>query len=127
VATFFRLLPAALAALALGAHFFRARLLPGVAVALALLALLFVPRAWAARAAQVGLALGALEWLRTAWAFAAVRRAHGAPSLRLWLILGAVAAFTALAAWLVGARIRRLAAERSTPGATDAGATQAAK
>ncbi|KAB2949166.1 MAG: hypothetical protein F9K18_15330 [Thermoanaerobaculia bacterium] len=110
---FLRLLPAGLAVLLLGAHFFRARLLPGVAAALVLLALLFVPRAWAARAVQAGLALGALEWLRTAWVFAAARRAQGAPHLRLWLILGAVAAFTALAAWLLGARIRRLAAREA--------------
>jgi hypothetical protein len=115
MATLGRLLPAALATLLLGAHFFRARQLAAVALCLALLALLFVARAWAARTVQVALALGVLVWLRTAWLFAAARRALGAPSVRLWVILGGVAAFTALAAWLLEARIRRLAARGSTP------------
>jgi hypothetical protein len=102
--TFLRLLPAGLSALLLAAHFFRARLSAGVVAALVLFALAFVPRAWAVRTLQAGLALGALEWLRTAWAFAAIRRAHGQPTLRLWLILSGVAAFTAFAAWWLGPR-----------------------
>jgi hypothetical protein len=110
VTTILRLLPAALAALLLGAHFFRARLMLGVVASLALLVLVLVPRPGALRAAQVGLALGALEWLRTAYAFVAVRRAHALPWTRLALILGAVALFTALAAWLLEGRRRALRA-----------------
>jgi hypothetical protein len=124
--TFLRLLPAGLAALLLGAHFLRSRLLPGVAVALLLLALLFVPRAWAARTARLGLALGALEWLRTAWVFVAARRAHGAPWTRLALILAAVAAFTALAACLLAPRLRALRAREAGPAPAAPGGAEVA-
>jgi hypothetical protein len=95
---FVRLLPVVLALLLLAAHFYRAGWLPLAALSVALLALLAVPRAWAARALQLALALGAIEWLRTLASFAAARMATGQPYLRLALILGAVAAFTLLAA-----------------------------
>ena len=92
------LAPAALAALLLAAHFYRAGALWGVALAAALVALLPVRRPWAARVAQAGLVLGALEWIRTLAAFAAVRVTMGQPYVRMALILGAVALVTALAA-----------------------------
>jgi hypothetical protein len=91
------LLPA-LALLLLGAHFFRAGLVPVAAACVALLALLFVRTAWAARAMQVALALGVLEWLRTACVFASARADVGQPYGRLLVILGSVAILTALAA-----------------------------
>ena len=91
------LLPA-LALLLLGAHFFRAGLVPVAAVCAALLALLFVRTAWAARAMQGALALGVLAWLRTAWVFASARADVGQPYGRLLVILGSVALLTALAA-----------------------------
>jgi hypothetical protein len=83
------------ALLLLSAHFYRADRMPLAALAVAIGALLFVPRAWAARAAQIALALGAFEWLRALAGFAAMRVAAGQPYLRLALILGAVAVFTA--------------------------------
>ncbi len=85
----------ALSFLVLAAHFFRAGNLVLFAVALAFLALLVVPRAWAARTLQAGLALGAVEWVRTLAAFAGQRRAAGLPYTRLALILGGVALATA--------------------------------
>ncbi len=91
-----QLLPAALALLVLGAHVLRAGNSALVAALLAVLALLFVPRAWAARIVQVTLAAGALEWLRTLTLLAAERRAAGAPYLRMTLILAGVALATAL-------------------------------
>ena len=94
--TTLRLLPAALALLVLGAHFLRARHLGLVAAALALAALLFVRRAWAARAVEGALVLGTLEWLRTLTLLAGERRAAGAPYLRMTLILAGVALATAL-------------------------------
>ena len=106
--TFARLLPATLALLLLAAHFVRASRQPLAAALLALVALLFVPRVWAARTVQAVLAVGVGVWLHTAWLFAAARRAQGAPSARLWAILGAVAAFTALAAWMIEGRVRAL-------------------
>ncbi|GMU67039.1 MAG: hypothetical protein AMXMBFR36_33130 [Acidobacteriota bacterium] len=111
--TFLRLLPAALAALLLGAHFYRARQLVLVAAALAVLALVFVARRRAVRAAQLGLLAGAFEWLRSLLSFAELRAAAGAPWTRLAWILGGVAAFTALAALLLEGRIAALAARGS--------------
>lgn len=97
-----------IAALLLAAHFFRAGQVELAVASVASLVLLAVPRAWAARALQVVLIAGAIEWLRTLAAFAAVRMAHGQPYLRLALILLAVAAFTAAsAAVFQQARVRR--------------------
>jgi hypothetical protein len=89
-----------LALLMLAAHFYRAGWLSLAGLSAALTLLLAVPRPWAARTLQVALVLGAIEWLRTLAAFAATRMAVGQPVLRLVLILGGVAAFTLLAAWV---------------------------
>jgi hypothetical protein len=91
------LLPA-LALLLLGAHFFRAALVPLTVACLGLVALLFVHARWARLTLQVALALGTLEWLRTAWQFASARAAVGQPYVRLLVILGGVALVTGLAA-----------------------------
>jgi hypothetical protein len=100
------LLPA-LALLLLAAHFFRAGLIPVAAACVALLALLLVRSSWAGGALQVALALGVLEWLRTAWVFAAARAAIGQPYARLLVILSAVALVTALAALLLRTKTAR--------------------
>ena len=63
-----------------------------------LVALLAWPRAWAARLVQGALVLGAAEWLWTAAVLIQQRQALGQPWLRMSLILGAVALFTAGAA-----------------------------
>lgn len=96
IGTALRLLPAALALLVLGAHFLRAGHLALVAAALALVALLFVRRPWAAWAVQGALVLATLEWVRTLAILAGARRAAGAPYLRMTLILAGVALATAL-------------------------------
>lgn len=96
--TLLRLLPPALAALVLAAHFYRAGNAVLCGAALILVGLLFVPRAWAARTVQVGLVAGALEWLLTLWRLVEMRQATGQPYARLAAILGAVALFTALSA-----------------------------
>lgn len=92
------LVPVLLAAGVLAAHFYRAGQTLGVVAALALGALALVPRPWAARAVQAGLALGAIEWLRTIAVFAAQRIAQGQPYTRMVLILAGVALATGLAA-----------------------------
>jgi hypothetical protein len=92
------LLPVAVAFAVLAAHFYRAGRIDLALGALALIALLFVPRAWAARALQVGLVAGALEWLHTLASLVALRQSMGEPYVRLALILGAVAFLTALTA-----------------------------
>jgi hypothetical protein len=100
---FWLLLPA-LALVLLAAHFLRAASWPGVAGCGALLALLAVPRAWAARVQQVALALGALEWLHTFVVLVQMRLALGEPWLRLAFILGLVAALTAASALVFQSR-----------------------
>jgi hypothetical protein len=97
----------ALALLLLGAHFFRAGFVPLAAACAVLLVLLFVRSPWSARVLQGALALGALEWLRTAWVFASARAAAAQPYTRLLVILGSVALLTALAAWLLRSRRAR--------------------
>jgi|SRR6056297_2710958 len=101
-----RLFMPAFAFLLLGASFLRAGNEAMVVACLGLLALLSVPRPWAARIAQAALVLGALRWLWVAWSIGAVRAAMGAPYARMALILGSVALFTLLAALLF--RHRRL-------------------
>lgn len=91
------LLPA-LALGLLGAHFYRAAAWPLVGLCVVLIVLLAWPRAWVARLVQVALVLGAFEWLWTALWLVQQRLALGQPWLRLALILGAVAVFTAASA-----------------------------
>jgi hypothetical protein len=88
----------AVALLVLAAHFYRAGLWPLAVVALVLNGLLLVPRAWAARAVQIALLAGSIEWLRTLAALLGERMASGQPYLRLVAILVGVALFTAGAA-----------------------------
>lgn len=94
------LLPAALSLIVLGAHFLRAGNLVMVVLVLVLLGLLGARRSWAARTVQIALLLGAVEWARTLVALAAWRSQAGEPMLRLVLILGGVALWTALSALL---------------------------
>ena len=105
---FARLLLPLLACLLLAAHFYRAGWLPLAAASALLPLLLAVPRAWAARAMQVALLIGAVEWLRTLAEFTAVRISMGQPYGRLVAILLAVALFTAASALVF--RNARLAA-----------------
>ena len=88
--------PILIAALLLAAHFLRVGNLVGVALSLALLALLIVRRPWAAKALQFGLVVGTLEWARTAFVLIQARRDMGEPFLRLGAILGGVGLATAL-------------------------------
>lgn len=93
-----RLLPVVVSFLLLAAHFYRAGQLVLTLACLGLPLLLLLRRSWVPWLFQVGLLLGALEWLRTLYLFANMRIAFGEPWTRLALILGAVAAFTAASA-----------------------------
>jgi hypothetical protein len=90
----------ALASLLLAAHFFRAGVYPLAGAMVALAGLTFVPRPWAGRTFGLVLLLGAVEWLRTAWSFASLRHSMGLPFGRLLAILGAVALFTLVSAYV---------------------------
>jgi hypothetical protein len=103
-----RLIAPILALALLAASFLRAGDTPMVIACAALALLLAVPRPWAARIAQVALALAAVRWLWLAWMLAEMRAAAGVPYLRMTIILGTVALFTLLAALVFqGARLRR--------------------
>lgn len=93
---FLRLLPVVLSFLLLGAHFYRAGLLPLTVFSVAILFLLALRKTWVPRLFQVLLLLGALEWLRALYFLAAMRIAWGEPWTRLAVILGTVALLTAL-------------------------------
>jgi hypothetical protein len=92
------LTPVVLSSLVLGAHFLRSGVLPLVAGCLLLPLLLFVARPWAARAIQVALVLGGIEWLRTLIVLIGGRQATGESWARLAVILGAVMLVTFLSA-----------------------------
>jgi len=94
------LTPAVLSLLLLAAHFSRAGLLPLSLLSLALIALVFIPRRWAALTLQVVLVLGALEWVRTIVVLVQVRMDAGMPAIRMALILGCVVLVTLGAAAL---------------------------
>lgn len=83
----------------LGAHFYRSGSLPLVALCVLLLVLMLVlRRIWVLRLLQMGLLLGAAEWLWTTFMLVQQRLALGQPWQRLAVILLAVALVTALSA-----------------------------
>ncbi|MBL0140989.1 MAG: hypothetical protein IPP91_02720 [Betaproteobacteria bacterium] len=96
-----RLLPVAIALALLAAHTYRAQAWVPLGITVALMPLLFIRAPWAARVLQAALAIGALEWIRTAVALVALRQATGQPFARLAIILGAVALATGLCALIV--------------------------
>lgn len=99
-----RLSPVVIALALLAAHFYRAQSWVPFGIVVALLPLLFIRAPWAARVLQAALAVGAVEWLRTAAVLVAMRQSMGQPYTRLAIILGAVAAGTALAAFIFQSR-----------------------
>lgn len=97
-----------LAYLLAGAHFLRAGDLTLVAVALVLLGLLAVRRAWVAHVSRLALFISSLVWLRALVAMAAMRYSMDLPFLRLTLILGSVILLTVGAIFVFShPRIRR--------------------
>ena len=90
------LIPPVIGFLLLAAHLYRSgNLLLALATTLAIV-LVAAQRPWAARAMQIGLLLGSLEWLRSTIALVQARSAMGEPFLRLAIILGGVTLFTGL-------------------------------
>jgi hypothetical protein len=98
---------ATLALWLLAAHFYRADVLVLATVAALAPLLLLIPSRAARLVVQLMLVIGAIEWLRSLAVLAATRMSLQQPWLRMTLILLAVAAFTAAAAWLL--RVRRRA------------------
>ncbi len=102
-----QLLPAALAAVVLAAHFLRSGHVLLMLASLGLVALMFVRRPWAARLIQIALVLATFEWLHTLVLLIVFRRQTGQPFTRLAIILGCVAAVTAASALMFRARALR--------------------
>ena len=100
-------IPIVLSLLVLGAHFLRESNVVGVAVAISLVGLLFVRRAWAARVVQVALILGTVEWILTLFMMASVYAARAQPATRMIIILGSVAVITLVSAMLFQTRTLR--------------------
>lgn len=105
--TVLQLVPVALSALVLAAHFLREGNSIFVLAALGIFVLIFVRRRWAARLIQLGLLLGTLEWIHTLVVLVSFRMQSGAPFRRLALIIGSVAALTAASALLLQTRTLR--------------------
>ena len=101
--TALQLLPVALSLIVMGAHFLRSGNSVMLIIVLTLLALLGVRRWWAARTVQAGLIAGAFEWVRTLVVLARLRAESGEPATRLVVILGCVALWTGLSAFLLQA------------------------
>jgi len=98
------LIPPVIAFVLLAAHFFRGENHLAALVSILLVLLVFVRRPWAARTIQVCLLLGSVEWIRSTISLVLSRIERGEPFLRLAIILGGVAAFTALSALVFRAR-----------------------
>jgi len=98
--TMLAIFPIILSFLLLAAHFYRGGLVALAAACLLLPLLLFVRKPRAARTIQIALLLGAVEWVRTIVVFAQARMELGYPYLRMAVILGAIALFTAGSALL---------------------------
>ena len=96
--TALRLSPVVLSCLLLAAHFYRGGPVLLAAGCAALPFLLLLHRSWVPPLFRVLLVLGAIEWLHTLYALAAMRMAWGEPWGRLAAILGSVALLTGLSA-----------------------------
>jgi len=92
---FLRLLPVLISLLLVAAHFFRAGQVFFVAAALCMPLLLLVRQTWVPRVMQLVLLLAAIEWLRALIDIAQLRMHIGESWVRMAVILGAVALFTA--------------------------------
>ena len=94
----YRLIPVIISCLFLAAHFMRAEQTGLVALWVSALLLLLIKRSWIANTFSILLILGALIWGQTTHIIYKVRLSMGAPWLRMALILGGVAVFTAASA-----------------------------
>ncbi len=114
------LLPAILSFLLLAAHFLRSANYLAVLGLVGLIPLLTLRRPWVALVARATLWLGTGVWLYTIAIFTTERLRLGEPYLRMALILGGVALFTALSSWAFSSRRLRERYGRGREGAESA-------
>ncbi len=121
--SFIHVVPVALAALVMGAHFLRIGDVGLVAVCAAAPAMLLIRRAWVPIAARALLIVSAIIWFETAIELARLRVASGEPWARMLIILGTVALFTALSSLTFHtATLRRRYSKRAEAAIPSAGA-----
>lgn len=92
------LLPVIISILLIAAHFYRADLEIVASVSLAMIGMLFIKQLWSVRLIQIFLLISAGEWLRTLIHLIEIRIEQNMDWMRLAVILGTVALFTALSA-----------------------------
>jgi hypothetical protein len=98
---FLLLLPGGLSLLTLAAHFLRRGQVLAVALCLAVFALLFVRRAWAAHVVRAALFAAAIVWVHTLVTLMGEFQAAGRPWLRMTVILAVVVLVTTASAVLL--------------------------
>ena len=97
----------AIAALLMGAHFFRGDNFLLVALCLATPLLFLYKQRWSLILLQLTAYGASATWLWTAFELVALRQQAGRPWTTAALILGAVACFTWVAGWLMNSRCMR--------------------
>ncbi len=98
---FLRLLPVFLSFMLIAAHFYRSG--PSIVAVFCILApvVLCFSRPWSVRVIQFLLVLATIEWVRTLLHLVQLRQEDGLPWVRLAVIIGGVALFTACSALLL--------------------------
>jgi len=97
----YRLIPAVLSLLLLGAHFLRANQLALTAICAIAIILLLIKRAWVIALQQIILFIGSGIWISVTYQIWVQRGLLGEPRLRMALILGGVAVFTLISALIL--------------------------
>jgi hypothetical protein len=104
---FLRLTPVIISLLLIAAHFFRTGSYALVIYSGFLLLILFVRNRISARIVQISLVLASFEWVRTTIGLITQREDAGESWTRLAIILGAVALFTLLSAFMFNSKALR--------------------
>ncbi len=101
---FIWLIPVFISLLLLASHFLRYGNILFMALSLSVIPLLAIRKKWVVLLVRILLFLGTLEWVRTIWTLAAIRMEFGKPYLRMAIILGGVALFTFLSAFVFNSK-----------------------
>ena len=101
---FIWLIPVFISLLLLAAHFLRYGNILFMTLSLLAIPLLAIRKKWVVLLFRTLLFLGTVEWVRTIWTLAAIRMEFGEPYLRMAIILGVVALFTFLSAFVFNSK-----------------------
>ena len=101
---FIWLIPVFISLLLLAAHFLRYGNILFMTLSLLAIPLLAIRKKWVVLLFRTLLFLGTVEWVRTIWTLAAIRMEFGKPYLRMAIILGGVAVFTLISAFVFNSK-----------------------